>query len=369
MSKFWMVRRVTILLLGQISGVLYAQNTALTTQIDYLIDKSDSFTYIKIDSALFYANAILKLGEQNHDATTTFRGYRTVASVYEENSRFAEAQAVYKKALDLAESQLSDFQKCTIYTDWAIIHKKMGQYLVTQDYHQRTIEKAQKINNWELVENGYNGLGTLQALLGDYEKAIQNYQKSIEAAEKWGNKTGVVLTYENIICLYLNTKNFLEAQKMVEKTRKIASTLGDEARIAAVLNLEGNIDLALGRPYTALAKFKKVKDIFEKKGDKAQLCRTFLTIGNLYFEQKNNAEANEYFNQCLQNVDFLSPVCSAELYSKLGGCHSFVKCRNRHRVAQSVCQQEVLIGFFGLFVFVKQIGKGEMIVAAQFHQT
>ena len=221
MNKLYL-KRFLFLLSIHTCVLLFAQNTIPTSTTDYLFEKADSFTYIHIDSALYYANSALNLAEKAHNTTSIFKAYRTIGYIYEENSRFVEAQKAYKNALDLAENQLSDYDKCAIYTDWAIIHKKMGQYLITQDYHWRTLKIAEKIGNWELVENGYNGLGTLFAMMSDYEKSISYYLKSIEAAEKWGNKMGVVITNENISSLYINAKNYELAERTIAKTYDLA---------------------------------------------------------------------------------------------------------------------------------------------------
>ena len=320
MHKHHIRKRFLIFIFWQLSIVLFSQPTKknLTSHITYLFEKADSFTYLNIDSALYYANLSLKLSEKENDATYIFKAYRTIGFIYEENNRLQKAQNAYKKALNLAEIKLSDFDKCTIYTDWAIIHKKLGQYLIAQDYHWRTIEKAKKTNNWELIETAYNGLGTLFAMMSDYEKAIVYYHESIAAAEKWGNKLGIILTQENISSLYLNTKNYDLARQTIEKAYNMALSLGDSTHIAATLSLDADIEMALGRPKQALSKYQKAKTIFEQKGDKPKLGESYLSLGSFYFEQKNYIDAEDNYQKCQFLSEYLSPFCYTNFFAKLG---------------------------------------------------
>jgi two-component sensor histidine kinase len=172
-------------------------------------------------------------------------------------------------------------------------------------------------------------LGTLFAMMCNYEKAILYYRQSIEAAEKWGNKLGVLLTEENICSLYVNTKNYELAHQTSLKAYNLACSLGDSIRIAAVFSLDGDIEMALGHPDIALSKYQKAKAIFELKKDKPKLSSTYLSLGGVYFQQKKYVEAADNFNKCQQLADYLSPVCFADFYHKLGKLYVEQKQTNK----------------------------------------
>lgn len=320
MDKHHIKKHFILFIFWQLSLTLFSQTTKkdLASHITYLFEKADSFTYQNLDSALFYANSALKLSGKENNTTYTFKAYRTIGFIYEENNRLQEAQNAYKKALDLAEAKLSDFDKCAIYTDWAIIHKKLGHYLIAQDYHWRTIEKAKKTDNWELIETGYNGLGTLFAMMNDYEKAIVYYQQSIAAAEKWSNKLGIISTQENISSLCINTQKYELARQTIEKAYNLALSLGDSTHIAATLSLDADIEMALGQHETALSKYQRAKTIFEQIGDKPKLGESYLSLGSFYFQQKKYDEAEVNYKKCQFLSEYLSPFCYANFFAKLG---------------------------------------------------
>jgi two-component system, sensor histidine kinase PdtaS len=288
------------------------------SDIQKTLEKAQSLSYQNIDSALYIANQTLQAAEKLDSPRLVFLSHRTIGLINEDNNRLQEAQKAYSAALTIADKYLKPNEQLTIYTDWAIIHKKLGQYKTALEYHLLTIEKSEKIGNWEMAEDGYHGLGTLYSMLSDFKQSAHYYLLSIKAAEKWGNTKGIVLTNQNISNIYLKAKNYDMALQNVVTTYNMALKLGDSTRIAAVLRIYGNIETAMGHLDNALEKDKQACVILEKRGDKPRLAETYMSIGHVYFQQNKYEEAQSYYNRCLLLKDFLSNYGQAEFYNKLG---------------------------------------------------
>ena len=298
---------------------LFAQNTtAALAEMRAATQKAKAYSLQNIDSALFFAQKAVSIAQKLDSPRLVFGLQRTIGLIYEDNKKLPQAKEAYKTALNIANNQLSSYEQLMIYTDWAIIHKKLGQYDTAEVYHRMTVEKAEKLGNWEMVEDGYHGLGTMYSMLSDFNKSIEAYHKSIEAAEKWGNTEGVVLTEQNISNIYMKAKNYDMALKNIEKTYNLALKLGDSVRIAAVLKIYGNINMAMGNFAAALEKHLKAKAILEKRGDKIRLSESHLALGDIHFNLKNYAQAQAHFDTCKALSQFLAVYGYADLYQKQG---------------------------------------------------
>jgi two-component system, sensor histidine kinase PdtaS len=286
--------------------------------IKSIIKKARAQSTQNIDSALYFAHQAVQLAENADSVSLVFQAYRAIGMINEDNSRLAEAQKAYAAALALADTKLTIDDQLLIYTDWAIIHKKMGQYKTALDYHWLTIKRAEKVQNWEVAEEGYHGLGTLYSMLSDFNQSIHYYLLSIQAAEKWGNTEGVILTQQNISNIYMKAKNNDMALQNIEKTYQMALKKGDSSRIAAVLGVYGNIETAVGNYQNALAKHLEANTILEKRGDKKRLVGNYMSIGYIYFQQKNYAQAEAYYAKCRLLKDFFTNYIDAEFHNKLG---------------------------------------------------
>ena len=312
-----MNRYYFVLLILCVVALAFAQN-ATVADIKWANQRANRIMFDKKDSALLYANRALQLATQIDSPKLMYDVERTIGSIYEEYKDFPNAKIHYKNAIDIAHARLPKRQQFIVYTDWAIVHKKLGQYDTAREYHQKTVDEAEKIGDWEMAEEGYHGLGTMHSMMSDFNKSIEVYYKSIEAAEKWGNTEGVVLTEQNISNIYMKAKNYDMALKNIEKTYRMALKLGDSMRIAAVLKIYGNINLAMGDFTGALDHHSKAKSIIEKQSNKTKLAESYLALGEIQLNLKNYPEAQAYFDTCKTFTTFLHNYAHADLYQKQG---------------------------------------------------
>jgi two-component system, sensor histidine kinase PdtaS len=293
----------------------YAQSTeAIREKLRKAIDLSS----VNMDSALFYAQPALLAAQQLDSSLLIYKALRIEGSIYEDNNRLQDAKRSYAAALYLAEKKLPKQEQLEVFSEWAIIHKKLGQYGVAEEYNRRIIAEGERLGNWEMVEIAYHSLGTMYASMGDFEKCIAVYFKSIEAAEKWGNKEGVVVTYQNISNNYYKVKNYELAQQTIAKTYKMALEFGDSSRISAVLRVYSTIESALGNKKEALKKLNTALAISEKLGDKARIADIYSAIGYIYQEQNDNNKAAYFLAKCDALTEYMPSYILADFLYKKG---------------------------------------------------
>ena len=297
--------------------------------IQVTISKAKDLSFQNIDSALFYAHQALDDAKKIDSPRLIFHAQRAIGLIYEDNNRLSDAQKHYASAVELAKTSLPIDDQLTIFTDWAIIHKKLGQYKIAEEYHRLTIDLAEKIGNWEIVEDGYHGLGTMYSMTSDFDKSLQSYLKSIEAAERWNNQKGIVLTYQNISNIHLKAKNYDLALKNIAKTYALARKLGDSVRLAAVLRIYGNIEIAVGNLQDALVKHQAALNILERRGDKPKIAESYLAIADIYFQQKKYTESEAYFNRCAALQTFLPGYGYVSFYNKKGHFYAVLNQTDR----------------------------------------
>lgn len=282
------------------------------------LDKAEGFSFSNVDSALFFAQSALVAARQLDSNNLIFNTLRIEVGIYQDNNRLADAQRVCALALDFAEKKMPKESQLEVFNDWAIIHKKLGQYTVAEVYHRRTVAEALQIGNWEMVEMGYHGLGTMYAAMGNFEQCLAAYLKSIEAAEKWGNTEGVVLTNQNISNLYYKVKNYDMARQNIAKTYKMAVELNDSSRLSSVLRVYASIESTSGHYAEALQKLSLSRLILEKLGDKTRLAETYSAIAYIYQEQKEYSKAAYFLEKCEAMSQYLSSYALADFLHKKG---------------------------------------------------
>ncbi len=311
------MRKFLILFLFLFSPLfLFAQeNEAIRSLLNKAMEQLDK----DINKALYFANDALQKAENEHNTYMTYETYRKIGIIMEDNNRLHEAKDYLGKALSFyGNKDIPKDRQLDILNEWAIINKKLGQYKIAKDYHLKSIEEAKKLGDTEMQEIGYHGLGSMYSMMSDFDNAIKYYVLSMETAEAAGDKESATITQQNIANIYLKAKNLEMATLSVEKALKMAQNLHDSTRIAKILRIYADVELAKGNHAQSLNYNQLAYHIFEQKGDKRNLGETLLSIANMYWEEKKYDQAGDFLYQCKQLLPFLLPYGNANFYNKLG---------------------------------------------------
>ena len=121
----------------------------------------------------------------------------------EDANKLDSALVLYQAAAKVAEREDNDYDRMTVYTDLAIVHRKLTNYIDCKNYHQRALDLAEKTGDREMVEISLHGLGTLYEHTSDYEKAVQYYLDALRQTQERGDKEGSAVTLQNISKTYM----------------------------------------------------------------------------------------------------------------------------------------------------------------------
>ena len=107
-------------------------------------------------------------------------------------------------------------------------------------YAQLEYDFALKVDNKKYMAQALNSQGVSFYFKGNYEKALEYYEKSLKISEEIGCKKGMGKSYNNIGNIYLNQGNYEKALEYYEKSLKISEEIGCKKGMGSTL---GNIGL------------------------------------------------------------------------------------------------------------------------------
>lgn len=283
-----------------------------------LLNMAAKQSHKDIDLALAITEIGLQRARMDNNLEDQFQIYRERGFIFEENNRLAAALEEFKKAELVTTALNNDTHRLTIYTDLAIVNKKLGNYKATTDYHSSTLYLAKEIGDLEMVEDSYHGLGSVYDVVGEYEKAIEYYFKSLSIAEKRKSTTGVVITLQNISNIYLKTKNNNQALVNVERAYQLSQQTNDSLIIAGVLIDYGRILGKVGDHDLALIKLNTSLRIIENLQNKVALVKCLIEIADVYTKKGQLTIAQKQISRCFEYEDYIASKDKAKLYNKLG---------------------------------------------------
>lgn len=290
-------------------------------------DKAEKF-YIKA------INEAQKAKLKNIDVADT---YRNLAKLFEEKFLYEEAEEYFKLALSMKQELLgmNNPDVAAIMNDLGSLYDKQSKYKEAEGFFNRAVNIYEKYG--KLPENlvaVLNNLGFMYFSQGRFEKAEKVQKHSLDIYKKCLNKKdsrtanmvlNLALTYS------LQGKN-KEAEELCRQSipnyeEILTGKVNNDPEIAIIINKlsfiflkQQKFDQAEQLQKQSLSINKSVPGL-----NHPNLIRDYLSLGNIYYAQNKNKEAEEFYKQalivyenCEKSSSFNDPQLKAAIYSNLG---------------------------------------------------
>ncbi|MEW6212689.1 MAG: CHAT domain-containing tetratricopeptide repeat protein, partial [Acidobacteriota bacterium] len=157
-----------------------------------------------------------------------------------------------------------------------------------------------------VLETGYrrlegpltNSLAQLSSRVGDWQKAIEAYDRALELCRRAGNRAGELSALNRLASAYERWGDFQKALKYFEDYLAIVRIEGDHKLEAFLLKDVGRMHHALGDRRKAADHFERAVAIMRDVGDRASEAWLLLLIGNHFLLTTRDYEnALNYYNE------------------------------------------------------------------------
>ncbi len=285
-----------------------------------ILGKASQISWKDLDKALAINEFAVEKASASRDFMGLFYAYHERGVYFEIHNRPLNALPEYEKALFFADSCKANRNQflTSIFTELAIANRKAGNYAACKKWHESALALARKTGNAELEEDSYHGLGFLFETTGEWEKAIEFYQKSITVAERRKSILGVIVTTQNIAKTLLRAGNRELALKKIEDAWQMAAQQPDTLRRAHVLNDYGEILVEIGQFDKAEQKFQTSLLAYQQLGDQPMMARAFLNLGDVFSKKGADLLALDFFQKSLALKQSLRPEDHVNLYAHTG---------------------------------------------------
>ena len=359
-TKKRIVWLITLLTLGILRGVAFGANPPEKDEADpigevqgktvlQILEIANKYSFTNLKLSLAYAHIALTQAIKSGNNRDIFDAKRAIGFIYEDNAMPQRAIETYESDLKTAEI-LGDSALTTIYTDLAVVSRKVGNVRNSYNYYEKTlaIAMAQKPRDEQIISDAYHGLGNLHLEIGVYDKAIRFYLQSLEVSEMMKNRVDIIVSHIDIAEAYLKAKEIDKALEHIEKAYQMAlenkknkPTGGDsDAQLASAMNKYGQILSDKGDYKGALVKLREALAVYESFNHKPYVARTLMAIGNVYLQQNLFAEAEKKYNECLKMEVNLYDKDLTELHFRMG---LLFQKRNQNAAAEQSFSKSLMI--------------------------
>lgn len=290
----------------------YAQNTKVDSLLNVIEqNQATSETYnqlayahwfIDMNKAKEFALQALKLAREEKDTAQIAFAFNRIGTAFLYSEQLDSALEYYNRSVIL-------FKKLKMYTELggataccAKTYEYKFDYEKAIQEYVKSLEIFDSVGVAEYYVQTLIVVGNLYAKLDEFQKALDYYLKA-EENKSYINDYDLVILYNSIGTNYQNMGDYRNAIKAFESAfQKCDPDKSNIALAKTYVNI-GNLYIAWNKNEAALEYLEKGLEFSKAKGFE-QLQRTILTlIAEIYFESGNFNESKNYYTRVLEIPD------------------------------------------------------------------
>jgi len=243
----------------------------------------------------------LEFRQQVNDLQLIGNAYNDIGSVYLQFFKDDE-----KAIMSLLESEkireAIGEEKKLARTFGVIAHTywNLGQYDFALEYYQKAIDLNQKLGNEKQIARNLHNTGILLKNMGNYPLSLDKLEQALTIREKLGNQKDIATTLNQIGIVYKRLGEFEPALKYYQKTLALMEEAKDEKGIGRALVNIGVIFGRLGRTEQAVVQFQKALEIFQRIEEFDGILETLSNLGISYLDMRNYTQSEQTHKEALQ---------------------------------------------------------------------
>lgn len=264
----------------------------------------------------------LAIAEQNEDLWSKGIVFRKFGDYYKIIGDHEKAIDYYTQGLNIfkefkketTHAQTAEGNLADIYNNLGATYQSMGQYEEAMSSLIKALGFYETMNDSAGIAKTYTNLGLLYFDHNEFDKSLEFYKKSLAIKRLLNDQRGIAFLYNNIAVINYNTGNYDSVRYYLQKSYEIHEDRGDRRNQVLALSNLAEIYNTLGQKQKALDSYFQVLELEKALGEKAQMAKTFLLIGDLYFSRNDYKLAKAYFNKSLrmaEEVDALVDIKDA----------------------------------------------------------
>jgi len=212
-----------------------------------------------------------------------------------------------------------DTNRINLILDSAAIYKK-NEPTKAILFVEKALDFSENANYQKGIANSSIKLANIHYSLGDYSKAMINYQRAMVADSIIGNVYGVAMTSYNLALIYFKEGKYEKVLFYTEESAKRFEKIDDVEKLAYVYELRGRCLKYLGRYKEALEGLNFSKELFKKHKNVGVLVKAYNQIGLVYQKLRFSELAIQTFKNIML-LDGIKAREKAQTYNNLGNAY------------------------------------------------
>ena len=167
----------------------------------------------------------------------------------------------------------------------------------------KSISMYEELNDSASIVRNKINLGAVYYNNTKYDKSIEIYESIINTSEKYLNKWGRSILYNNIALNYIAVNKFEDALRMLELSLSIKEEMNDKGGIATCYSNLGIVYFNIDSINVAKHYYTKAKKLHLEVGNELGIVHCNMDLANVYIKEKEVKKAKAFINEAISIIE------------------------------------------------------------------
>ncbi|MCK5760365.1 MAG: tetratricopeptide repeat protein, partial [Candidatus Delongbacteria bacterium] len=269
------------------------------------LDKSQLLSYQgKLDESNICLEQALKIFKKLKDLKKTCLVFESLGKNYLTSGKMDKALEYFNLALEntelIKDDHLKSWISSRLFGNIGIVYDYTGEFDKALENYQKQLKIADELNFKFVTAIAIGNIGIVYHLKGELGKAREYYERKLKLSEELGKRNELAQSLNNIGFLYKDMGEYKKAISHHRQSYKISKELSDYGTMSgAVINL-GHVFKLQKNYQKAELEFEKGLGIAEEFGIKHLMAEALIEAGEVYLETGQKTKAKEYVDRGLK---------------------------------------------------------------------
>jgi len=218
----------------------------------------------------------------------------------------------------------------------------VGEYDKAMKIYNKSLEEAKRTDNKFEISHLFNCIGVVNDHKGEYDIALNYYEHSLKIKKMLNDKRGIGKTLLNIGVIYINRGDYSKALISYNQSIDIFKQIDFKLGVANSLLNIASIYLDKNDLKESLIFVSKSLAIYEKIDDKGGIAYSFDILGSIYADKNDFNNAFDYYSRSLkisESIKDMKLMASTLLNLAIIHIYDYDKKLDYNFRALSICKQ------------------------------
>ncbi len=213
------------------------------------------------------------------------------------NGKGERAETLLLKAIEIFKVHSNPSTVKTVELSLAEVYVDQGRWKEAEELQLGVISYFEDFDDKLGLSLAYGNYGLLKKEMGDYDLALEQFQKMKKLGEDINNPGEILYGLTQIGNLNLEMGDLEQAKSNARKSMKLAKEIGDIRSEADALSVLGEAEFKMKELDLALENKLKALALYEKSGLMEMVAQGNNDIGRIHLALGNKKEAYVFFNK------------------------------------------------------------------------